>query len=73
MTVSADGQDFATMIGGASGALTGSLSLAVSLNANRIAGLAGFPPPEGRLPTRAGTRPRRRRDSLADRQADGGQ
>jgi hypothetical protein len=43
MTVSADWQDFATMIGGASGALTGPLFVAVSLNANRIAGHAGFP------------------------------
>ncbi len=30
-----------------------------------------LPPPEGRRPGRADTRPRRRRDSLADRQADG--
>ena len=39
---SADWRDFATMIGGASGALTGLLFVAVSLNANRIAGHAGL-------------------------------
>lgn len=38
----ADWHDFATMIGGASGALTGLLFVAVSLNANRIAGHAGL-------------------------------
>jgi len=42
MTVSADWHDFATMIGGASGALTGLLFVAVSLNASRIAGHAGL-------------------------------
>jgi hypothetical protein len=42
MTVSADWHDFATMIGGASGALTGLLFVAVSLNAKRIAGHAGL-------------------------------
>jgi hypothetical protein len=42
MTVSADWQDFVTMIGGASGALTGLLFVAVSLNANRIAGHTGL-------------------------------
>ena len=42
MTTSADWHDFATMIGGASGALTGLLFVAVSLNANRIAGHAGL-------------------------------
>jgi modulator of FtsH protease len=38
----ADWHDFATMIGGASGALTGLLFVAVSLNANRIAGHTGL-------------------------------
>jgi hypothetical protein len=42
MTTPADWHDFATMIGGASGALTGLLFVAVSLNANRIAGHAGL-------------------------------
>lgn len=42
MTVSAEWHDFATMIGGASGALTGLLFVAVSLNANRIAGHTGL-------------------------------
>jgi hypothetical protein len=42
MTTPADWQDFATMIGGASGALTGLLFVAVSLNASRIAGHAGL-------------------------------
>ena len=42
MTASAGWNDFATMIGGASGALTGLLFVAVSLNANRIAGHAGL-------------------------------
>jgi hypothetical protein len=42
MTVSADWHDFATMIGGASAALTGLLFVAVSLNASRIAGHAGL-------------------------------
>jgi hypothetical protein len=42
MTVPADWNDFATMIGGASGALTGLLFVAVSLNASRIAGRAGL-------------------------------
>jgi hypothetical protein len=42
MTSSADWHDFATMIGGASGALTGLLFVAVSLNANRIASHAGL-------------------------------
>jgi hypothetical protein len=36
VTVPADWQDFAEMIGGASGALTGLLFVAVSLNASRI-------------------------------------
>jgi hypothetical protein len=38
----ADWQDFATMIGGASGALTGLLFVAVSLNASRIAAHPGL-------------------------------
>jgi modulator of FtsH protease len=42
MTVPADWQAFAQMIGGASGALTGLLFVAVSLNANRIAGHQGL-------------------------------
>jgi hypothetical protein len=42
MTTPADWQDFATMIGGASGALTGLLFVAVSLNASRIAGHPGL-------------------------------
>lgn len=42
MSTAADWHDFATMIGGASGALTGLLFVAVSLNANRIAGHAGL-------------------------------
>lgn len=42
MTTSADWHDFATMVGGASGALTGLLFVAVSLNANRIAGHPGL-------------------------------
>ncbi|HEY1622498.1 MAG TPA: hypothetical protein VGG16_01740 [Streptosporangiaceae bacterium] len=42
MTGSADWHDFATMIGGASGALTGLLFVAVSLNASRIAGHPGL-------------------------------
>lgn len=42
MTVSADWHDFATMIGGASGALTGLLFVSVSLNANRIAQHTGL-------------------------------
>jgi modulator of FtsH protease len=42
MTAAASWSDFATMIGGASGALTGLLFVAVSLNANRIAGHAGL-------------------------------
>jgi hypothetical protein len=42
MTVSAGWHDFATMIGGASGALIGLLFVAVSLNANRIAGHTGL-------------------------------
>ena len=42
MTVPADWQGFAEMIGGASGALTGLLFVAVSLNASRIAGHPGL-------------------------------
>jgi hypothetical protein len=42
MTSSADWHDFAAMIGGASGALTGLLFVALSLNANRIAGHPGL-------------------------------
>jgi len=42
MTVPADWQGFAEMIGGASGALTGLLFVAVSLNASRIAGHQGL-------------------------------
>lgn len=42
MTVPADWHDFATMAGGASGALTGLLFVAVSLNAKRIAGHTGL-------------------------------
>ncbi|MGD0699923.1 MAG: hypothetical protein ABSA02_08575 [Trebonia sp.] len=42
MTVPADWQGFAEMIGGASGALTGLLFVAVSLNASRIEGHQGL-------------------------------
>jgi hypothetical protein len=42
MTVPADWQGFAEVIGGASGALTGLLFVAVSLNASRIAGHQGL-------------------------------
>jgi modulator of FtsH protease len=42
MTATADWQDFAEMIGGASAALTGLLFVAVSLNASRIAGHQGL-------------------------------
>jgi hypothetical protein len=42
MTIPPGWQDFGAMIGGASGALTGLLFVAVSLNANRIAGHAGL-------------------------------
>lgn len=42
MTVSADWHDFATMIGGATGALTGLLFVALSLNASRIAAHTGL-------------------------------
>jgi hypothetical protein len=42
MTVPADWQDFAEVIGGASGALTGLLFVAVSLNASRIEGHRGL-------------------------------
>jgi len=42
MTTSADWQNFAVMSGGASGALTGLLFVAVSLNASRIARHAGL-------------------------------
>jgi hypothetical protein len=42
MTVPSDWQDFGEMIGGASGALTGLLFVAVSLNASRIAAHAGL-------------------------------
>ena len=42
MTTPADWHDFADMIGGASGALTGLLFVAVSLNASRIAGRSGL-------------------------------
>jgi hypothetical protein len=42
MTVPADWQGFAEMTGGASGALTGLLFVAVSLNASRIAGHQGL-------------------------------
>ncbi len=42
MTVPADWQGFAEMTGGASGALTGLLFVAVSLNADRIAGHRGL-------------------------------
>jgi hypothetical protein len=42
MTVPGDWQDFAEMTGGASGALTGLLFVAVSLNASRIAGHQGL-------------------------------
>ncbi len=42
MTASADWHDFATTIGGASGALTGLLFVSVSLNAKRIAGHTGL-------------------------------
>jgi hypothetical protein len=42
MTAPGDWQDFAATIGGASGALTGLLFVAVSLNASRIAGHQGL-------------------------------
>jgi hypothetical protein len=42
MTAPGDWLDFAEMIGGASGALTGLLFVAVSLNASRIAGHQGL-------------------------------
>jgi hypothetical protein len=42
MIAPADWQDFGEMIGGASGALTGLLFVAVSLNATRIAGHQGL-------------------------------
>src|ERR1700742_4207848 len=42
MTAPADWQGFAEMTGGASGALTGLLFVAVSLNASRIAGHQGL-------------------------------
>lgn len=42
MTAPGDWQGFAEMIGGASGALTGLLFVAVSLNASRIAGNQGL-------------------------------
>ena len=42
MTMPADWHDFGTMIGGASGALTGLLFVSVSLNASRIAGHTGL-------------------------------
>jgi hypothetical protein len=42
MTSSADWQNVAVMTGGASGALTGLLFVAVSLNASRIAGHQGL-------------------------------
>jgi modulator of FtsH protease len=42
MTTPAEWHDFAAMIGSASGALTGLLFVAVSLNAKRIAGHAGL-------------------------------
>lgn len=42
MTVTGDWQGFAEMIGGASGALTGLLFVAVSLNATRIGGHRGL-------------------------------
>jgi modulator of FtsH protease len=42
MMVPADWHDFATMIGGATGALTGLLFVALSLNASRIAGHTGL-------------------------------
>jgi hypothetical protein len=42
MTAPGDWQGFAEMIGGASGALTGLLFVAVSLNASRIAGHQGL-------------------------------
>jgi hypothetical protein len=42
MTAPADWQNFAMMTGGASGALTGLLFVAVSLNASRIAGHQGL-------------------------------
>lgn len=42
MSLSANWHDFATMVGGASGALTGLLFVAVSLNASRIAGHTGL-------------------------------
>ena len=42
MASSADWQNFAVMTGGASGALTGLLFVAVSLNASRIAGHRGL-------------------------------
>jgi hypothetical protein len=42
VTVPADWQGFAEMVGGASGAMTGLLFVAVSLNAGRIAGHKGL-------------------------------
>ena len=42
MTIPSDWQGFGEMIGGASGALTGLLFVAVSLNASRIAAHAGL-------------------------------
>jgi modulator of FtsH protease len=42
MTASADWQNFAVVTGGASGALTGLLFVAVSLNASRISGHRGL-------------------------------
>jgi hypothetical protein len=42
VTVPADWQGFAEMVGGASGAMTGLLFVAVSLNASRIAGHKGL-------------------------------
>jgi hypothetical protein len=42
MTVPADWQGFAEVVGGASGALTGLLFVSVSLNASRIAGHRGL-------------------------------
>ena len=42
MVTAPDWQDFAEMVGGASGALTGLLFVSVSLNASRIAGRVGL-------------------------------
>ena len=42
MVTPPDWQDFAEMVGGASGALTGLLFVSVSLNASRIAGRTGL-------------------------------